>query len=89
MMLSIHYIKGKPYIYCSININCRKKWFYVGAGTKIRLKQINATTNKINAYVLGIAARRKHKIDLRSYAAVFNKLCIEAMEKEMLVLYST
>ena len=88
-LLSNHKIKGNDYIYASIKINGYAKWFYVGAGKKLRLAQIIALTHKINAFVLHIPAKRKHRIDLRSYTAVYNHLLLEAMQKDILVLSST
>lgn len=88
-MLSFHNINGNDYIYASIKINGSVKWFYVGAGKKLRLAQVIALTNKINAFVLHVPAKRKHKIDLRSYTAVYNYLLLEAMQKDILILSST
>lgn len=88
-MLTFHKINGHDYIYAHINIDGRAKWFYVGAGKKLRLEQLNTLTHKINSYVHHRATRRKHKIDLRSFEAVNNYLIIESMNKDLLVLSST
>lgn len=88
-MLSFHKINGNVYIYAHIYIDARAKWFYVGAGKKLRLQQIVTLTHKINNYVLHRDTRRKHKIDLRSYTAVYNHLLMESLDKDLLVCSST